>query len=55
MKKLLGALFGDRATLAWVAGTVLFANRLIATGNPVLAGVLVPLGLLVGVGFLARR
>ncbi len=55
MKKLITSLFGDAATIAWVAGTVLFANRLIAGPAPVYAGVLVPLALLIGVGLLARR
>ncbi|MCW8306529.1 hypothetical protein AruPA_05725 [Acidiphilium sp. PA] len=55
MKKLVRSLIGDAPTLAWVAGSVLLANRLIGSGEPSYAGLLVPLALLIGVGFLARR
>ena len=55
MKKLFRSLIGDAPTLAWVAGSVLFANRVIGSGEASYAGVLVPLALLIGVRFLARR
>ncbi|MGC9269082.1 hypothetical protein [Acidiphilium sp.] len=55
MKTLFKTLLGDAATIAWVAGSVLFANRVIASEAHLYAGVLIPLALLVGVGLLARR
>ncbi|GBQ17876.1 hypothetical protein [Acidiphilium acidophilum] len=55
MKKLVEILLGDAATLAWVAGTILLANRLLGGPWHEVTGLLVPLALLLGVALLARR
>jgi hypothetical protein len=55
MKKLVQILLGDAATLAWVGGTILLANRTLASPWHAATGVLIPLALLLGVALLARR
>ncbi|MDE8350176.1 MAG: hypothetical protein POG74_11985 [Acidocella sp.] len=55
MQGFIKTLFGDTSTLAVTAGAIFAAVLVLHSPVPALAGAVLPLGLLAGAAYLARR